>query len=121
MYEELICSDGWISAHFLVSHLQIIKGKNTIIVSSLTDEKSHDMGHIMTDLELLSYDDVRRNLALCILPKQIVNQGSCYCHKGPWREDYSHSHHCRVIEEEMLLLRSSRLCHRDAFVFGRTQ
>ncbi|SJK99196.1 uncharacterized protein ARMOST_02486 [Armillaria ostoyae] len=65
---------SWFFTHFLMAHLQTIKGKNMIIsmsgdgkieitsadltVTSLRDKKSHDMGHIITGLELLSYDDV---------------------------------------------------------------
>ncbi|SJK99177.1 uncharacterized protein ARMOST_02467 [Armillaria ostoyae] len=29
-----------------------------LTVTSLTDKEGHDMGHIITGLELLSYDDV---------------------------------------------------------------
>ncbi|KAK0435311.1 hypothetical protein EV421DRAFT_1716811, partial [Armillaria borealis] len=122
------------SSHFLMAHLQTIKGKTMIIsmsrdgkieitsadltVASLMDKKSHDMGHIITGLELLSYDDVRRNLSLYILPELIVEPGSHCLHGDAWLKDYPWLYHCRGIEEETFLFRSCERFLRDPVVFG---
>ncbi len=127
-----------ISENFLTWHLRSIKEKNTIIsasadgkvgfisaddiadlaVSALTDEKSHNTDHIITGPELLTYDDVRAIFYLCIPPELIVEAGSCDLHRGSWPKDYSHAYHCRGVETEIYLFRSSRRFRWDALVFG---
>ncbi len=127
-----------ISENFLTRHLRSIKENNTIIsasadgkvgfisaddiadlaVSALADEKSHNTDHIITDPELLTYDDVRPILSFYIPPELIVEAGSCDLHRGSWPKHYTHAHHCRAVETEIYLFWSSRRFRWDALVFG---
>ncbi len=92
-----------------------------VAVSALTDEKSHNTDHIITDPELLSYDDARPIL-LCYIPLELnVEPGSGYLHRGSWPKDYPHAYHCRTVKGEIYLFQSSRRFRGDALISGRPE